>query len=149
MPCHWLQCPHWLVELRCHCCECCCCSPFCCDSCRCLFSSWQMHTASSPAAVRLQSDMCPFTNWLFWLPACERSSVQWKEAVCCWWTDRHKQSCQHLYPLFLSLSPPILILTKLFALLWWKSFCLARDISYCCITQHWRCFMCWIKVFHL
>lgn len=32
---------------------------FCCDSCRCLFSSWQMHTVSSPAAVRLLFDMCP------------------------------------------------------------------------------------------
>lgn len=49
----------WLVLLKYNCCECCCSGSLCCDNCRCLFSSWQMHTVSSPAAVRLQFDMCP------------------------------------------------------------------------------------------
>lgn len=51
--------PLWLQWLRCRSCGCCCSGTFCCDSCRCLFSSWQMHTVSFPVAVRLQFDMRP------------------------------------------------------------------------------------------
>lgn len=53
----------------------------------------------------------------FELVVCERSSLQWKEAMCCRWTDRHKQSCQHLCLPFLKCSSNLLCLVLALMLL--------------------------------